>query len=228
MRFKKTIKGETGQATKYSKWPWSSQMSFLDATLQYRLQSSNITQATREIEDESPSPESTSPLATNNDESNQLHSPPEMLPPPPPKKKMKSHSEATVNISSDSEVDKVITFLQSKKSQEKKIDGVDHLFLSYAETFKTFRPRTQSMLKLKLATLFSETELNELQEQEVSQTTSPAFSTSSSSGFETQGFTTYNYSEETLDYSMGSPSTIKSGNAFLSARDVLENLNPNN
>lgn len=91
MKFKKTIKGETGQARKYCKWPWSSQMLFLDATLQFRPQSSNITQATRrEIEDKSLPSEATFPLANNNDETNQFHSPPEMLPPPLPKKKGKS------------------------------------------------------------------------------------------------------------------------------------------
>lgn len=46
------------------------------------------------------------------------------------------------------------------------------------------------MFKLKLATLFSEIEQNEPQEQVVSQTTSPAFSMSSSSGFTKT--TTYN------------------------------------
>lgn len=76
-------------------------------------------------------------------------------------------SEETGNISS--EVDIVIDFLKTKKSQEKQIDGIDHLFMSYTATFKTFRPRTQAVLKLKLATLFSEAELTELLEQDASQ-----------------------------------------------------------
>lgn len=44
------------------------------------------------------------------------------------------------------------------------LDRIDNLFLSYAETFKTFQPATQAMVKLKLATLFSETEIKELEE----------------------------------------------------------------
>jgi hypothetical protein len=42
MRFKKSVKGETGQAKKYHKWPWSSQMEFLDDTLKFRPPNNNI------------------------------------------------------------------------------------------------------------------------------------------------------------------------------------------
>lgn len=41
MRFKKSVKGETGQAKKYHKWPWSSHLEFLDDTLKIRPTSSN-------------------------------------------------------------------------------------------------------------------------------------------------------------------------------------------
>lgn len=86
-KFKRGLKGETGQARNYCKWPWNSQMAFLDSTLQYRLQHNNI--ATREIETERLSSEATSPLANNNDESNQINSPPEMFPQATPKEKVK-------------------------------------------------------------------------------------------------------------------------------------------
>ncbi|KAF9803671.1 hypothetical protein SFRURICE_003383, partial [Spodoptera frugiperda] len=39
------------------------------------------------------------------------------------------------------------------------LDGVDHFFLSYAETFKKLPPRMQIMLKLEIATLFTRYEL---------------------------------------------------------------------
>lgn len=168
MKFKKSVKGETEYAKKYCKWPWSSRMSFLDATQRYRPSNGNI--KTKEIENENcSSSEPTSHLTNNNDDSNnKLHASPEMFRPFPPKKKRKSHGEIVENIHSLRQVDKVVSFLQSKKSQDREADGIDHLFLSYAATFKTFRPKTQAMLKLKLATLFSETELNELQEQGIS------------------------------------------------------------
>lgn len=165
MRYKKTVKGETGQVKKYSKWPWSKHMSFLDSTIQYRPHPSNIKQA---IGQTNLSPEPTMSQVIEEDESTQSHSQ-KILHQTKKKKKKLSHSQAT--NSSNSDVDKVISFLKSKKSKERNIDGVDHLFLSYASTFKTFRPKTQSMLKLKLANIFAETELRELQEQEPTQTT---------------------------------------------------------
>jgi hypothetical protein len=49
------------------------------------------------------------------------------------------------------------------------LDGIDHLLLSYTETFKQFLPRRQAMLKIELATLFAHGEISELDVQ-----TSPA------------------------------------------------------
>lgn len=184
-------------------------MSFLDATLQYRTQSSNV--GTIEVGDERSSPaEPTSPLMDSIDKSS--YPPPEILPPPAAKKKKMSPAE-----SSQSEVDKVIDFLEKNKLEDKNLDGVDHMFLSYAATFKTFRPRTQALLKLKLATAFAETEVNELEEQERALVTLPAFSNRSSRELET-----FNYDDE----STGTTST--SDSTFLSTRDVFEKFDPNN
>lgn len=57
-------------------------------------------------------------------------------------------------------------------------DGIDHLFLSYADTFKKFHPRTQAELKIKIATLFAQTEMKEMQYYE--QNISPMYSDNSS------------------------------------------------
>jgi hypothetical protein len=62
------------------------------------------------------------------------------------------------------------------------LDGIDHLFLSYAETFKQFPPRRQAMLKIELATLFARAEMSQLDAQ-----TTPHFSASSSGS----GITSY-------------------------------------
>jgi len=43
LRYKKEIKGTTGQATrKYQNWPWASQLQFLDKSLAPRQKASNI------------------------------------------------------------------------------------------------------------------------------------------------------------------------------------------
>lgn len=47
--------------------------------------------------------------------------------------------------------------------KNKKEDAVDHLFKSYAETFKRFSPRKQAELKVVLAKMFAEAELSELE-----------------------------------------------------------------
>lgn len=64
--------------------------------------------------------------------------------------------------------EKNLTFLKSKKPKKEKenYDATDHLFLSYSETFKTFTPRQQALLKVELAKLFSNAELNALQNAE--------------------------------------------------------------
>jgi hypothetical protein len=55
---------------------------------------------------------------------------------------------------------------------------IDHLFLSYAETFKQFPPRRQAMLKIELSTLFACAEMSELDAQ-TAPASSPHFIASS-------------------------------------------------
>ncbi|KAE9529984.1 hypothetical protein AGLY_011446 [Aphis glycines] len=154
MRFKKSVKGETGQAKKYHKWPWSSHMEFLDDTLKFRPPSSNIP----DMSIGSPNrPEIPPQAAQSSDTHESIISPSTKQMPPPltPRKKLKSHHEFN-------DVEKVIDYLQTKKRTQ--LDGTDHLFLSYANTFKKFHPQIQAELK-QLATLFAKTELRELREQ---------------------------------------------------------------
>jgi hypothetical protein len=58
-------------------------------------------------------------------------------------------------------------------------DAVDHLLLSYAQTFKTFSLRNQTRLKIFLPNLFAETELGEADERYTA-LPSPSYSTSDS------------------------------------------------
>lgn len=78
---------------------------------------------------------------------------------PPPPKKVKS------KVSSD--VDSVINYLENKKEQKQKnnLDRIDNLFLSYAETFKKFSPRTQAVMKMEMAKMFGRAELREIDAQ---------------------------------------------------------------
>lgn len=62
-----------------------------------------------------------------------------MPPPLTPGKKLKLHHEVN-------DVEKVIDYLQTKKITH--LDGTDHLFLSYADTFKIVHPQIQAELKI--------------------------------------------------------------------------------
>ncbi|XP_050509819.1 uncharacterized protein LOC114328031 [Diabrotica virgifera virgifera] len=62
----------------------------------------------------------------------------------------------------EEDINKIIEYLDSKKKNQQ--DGIDFLFLSYAETFKKLSPRSQIHLKLKLAKLFANAELQLLEQ----------------------------------------------------------------
>ncbi|KAL3284646.1 hypothetical protein HHI36_018800 [Cryptolaemus montrouzieri] len=64
------------------------------------------------------------------------------MPPPPPQKRKVS---CTAKNTSHSDVDKVIHYLHNKTTI-REYDGIDHSFLSYAETFRKFQPATQAVL----------------------------------------------------------------------------------
>ncbi|XP_063218580.1 uncharacterized protein LOC134528844 [Bacillus rossius redtenbacheri] len=54
-----------------------------------------------------------------------------------------------------------LQYLQSKPAR-REFDGIDHLFLSYADTFRKFHPATQALMKMELATLFAKMEMKGL------------------------------------------------------------------
>ncbi|XP_069704989.1 uncharacterized protein [Periplaneta americana] len=152
IKYKRFIKGTTRQAAKkYQKWPWSNHLEFLDYTLRPRSTTSSAsdTQITetpppcREAEDSCPVFPASLEMS------------------PPPMKKLKHQSTL--------EVDKVIDYLEQRNTNKNQLDGTDHLFLSYAETFKKLPPRRQALLKIELATLFARAEISELD----AQTTAP-------------------------------------------------------
>ena len=89
------------------------------------------------------------------------------------KKKIKQKEVST-------DVDTILKYLDSKKEtkQKKELDHTDYLFLSYAETFKKFLPRTQTIIKMEMAQMFGRAELRDM-DGETPPPSSP-FSSSSS------------------------------------------------
>ena len=147
-------------------------MEFLNSTLTPRPTTSNVSD--NRIS-ETPLQEAGAPPLSQDAERTCPLSPASLeMPPPPIKKKLKKKQ-------STEDIDKIICYLENKNKNKNQLDGIDHLFLSYAETFKQFPPRRQAMLKIELATLFARAEISEFDAQ-----TTPASSSHSSancSGF---------------------------------------------
>lgn len=61
---------------------------------------------------------------------------------------------------STSTVDRVVNYLQSRTD----VDAVDHLFLSWAKTVKTFSPRRLLQTKMKISNIIMQQEAEELDE----------------------------------------------------------------
>lgn len=69
--------------------------------------------------------------------------------------------------------ERVLDYLKNKKKRE--WDGDDHLFMSYAKSFKTLSVRNKAKIKVELAKLFADAELDEFENNstnEQSQSTS--------------------------------------------------------
>jgi hypothetical protein len=143
-------------------------LEFLDYTLTPRPTTSNVSDS--QIS-ETPLQEAGAPPPSQDAESSCPLSPATFEMSPLPIKKLKKKQ-------STEDIDKIIGYLENKNKNKIQLDGIDHLFLSYAETFKQFPPRRQAMLKIELATLFAHAEMSELDAQTTPAST-PHFSASS-------------------------------------------------
>lgn len=182
MKYKKTLKGSTGQAAKkYKKWPWGDHMSFLDDTIASRSTFTNIDET--EEQTSLQSPPNLNDCESTNEREPATSPPPQsssfFSTPATSKSKLLTQSKDKKRKQGADDVDKVISYLENKKRQS--YDSIDHLFLSYAETFKTFSKKKQATLKIKLATFFAEAEVDEFTDQEQIRSLSVASSRSSCS-----------------------------------------------
>lgn len=153
-KYKKNNESSTGQAyKKYKSWPWASHLRFLD-DFNFRRQTESNSQR-------SPANNHTTVTAdtensTMNETQNSTQSEASVYATGP----SKQITRKRIKTSADpSDSDKILEYLRKKNDQKAKMDGVDLFFLSYAQSFKTFPPRMQSMLKLEMASLFARYEL---------------------------------------------------------------------
>ncbi|XP_028156392.1 uncharacterized protein LOC114349977 [Ostrinia furnacalis] len=165
VKYKKDIKDTTGQKRKYLNWTWAPYLSFLDCIPERKVTSSDIlkpaeTQADDFQMDETLSldmlheplqrPESPHTALSETSTTSLL----ETLPTPP----ISLHSASKKIKPPKNDMDKVLNYLKNKRKK----DAVDLLFSSYAESFKKLKLRTQAEVKLKMAQIFIEAELKDL------------------------------------------------------------------
>lgn len=152
IKFKKQQKEGKKKVINYI---WSSQLKFLDeyqVSRKGKNTNMSLTSALELSEDESETP-------------SQSYSPASILIPSPSDSGPFRSSQSPRRKRKTQDPEKNLSYLKSKKIKKEveNYDATDHLFLSYSQTFKTFSLRQQALLKVELAKLFSNAELNALQ-----------------------------------------------------------------
>lgn len=147
VKYLKYLKGATGSAKKFKNWPWATHLEFLKDSITPRQTVSNVGESSETIVVQVDEDTEDSGSVTN--DNSQM--------PPPPKKRN------TTRIN-EYGVDKILQYLQNKKDNKPTthLDHTDHLFLSYADTFKKLSPRTQAFLKMEMAQMFGRAELADI------------------------------------------------------------------
>ncbi|KAI8432044.1 hypothetical protein MSG28_004563 [Choristoneura fumiferana] len=176
-RHHKQVKWQKGSSRKYTHYMWSADMTFLDAILDSRaidpdsfklspasatspflqqtglanrpiLSNSVLKRDSDNNEDSTKlSPTTATSIFQLQPGSPNLHS----------KKPIVTLPNSAFKRRNSDSSDEILT-------KKKKEDAVDHLFMSYAETFKRFSTRKQAELKVVLAKMFAEAELSELED----------------------------------------------------------------
>ncbi|CAG9835992.1 unnamed protein product [Diabrotica balteata] len=184
-KYKKQVKRDISHGKKSHQYIWSSQLSFLDdVNASHATTSSNTSSENKPLQS---SREPTPSLESNDSHSfvelQSFNLPEEETPLQSFNLPQEEKSPSSVDIAASTsqapvetkqpnrkkrpiqgDVDKVLDYLHDKKKIKQ--DGIDHLFLSYADTFRKLPPRHQIHIKLELAKLFADAELECLEETE--------------------------------------------------------------
>lgn len=180
MKYLRDCKTTTGQAKKnYKKWTWATQMERFKPFIGMAKTMSNVTAP--EIEGNN----------TNHDEF--ADEPDEMVGDGGDNQEMPNQEESiNTNVArncptptairyepaakrrkpntSGSNVDKVVQYLEGKNKPV--FDATDHLMLGYSKTIKTFTRARQAEVKLKIAQIINQAELEQIHEENISRPSS--------------------------------------------------------
>ncbi|XP_069363367.1 uncharacterized protein [Maniola hyperantus] len=151
-KFKKTKQESTAASNKkYRNWPWADHMKFLDDFSYTRPYLTNLTSQN----DATPNKPSTSHNSATEEEETQL-----------PDTKI-----IVKNIELKHRRHKMKT-VSKKLGQKRSFDEVDLFFLSYAKNFKRLSRKSQALMKVEIASLFTRYELQDENDTDVQ---TPAF-----------------------------------------------------
>lgn len=211
-------KTTTGQAIKkvdrYKTWPWAQQMSFFKYFLKFADTESNISLPDDAQENDPAQAEDRAKDQTTV----------QMETPPPKKKICRTVSARTKEETGQSSVDKVVSYLQSKKLGQSEHDEIDMVFLGYAKTIKKFTNKRQIITKFRVAKILMEEELKNMEEQ----TTTATHFTSSCSSYPSASSPAYSTSENFGSvYSPPTQHTEESQISDTSATNWYENFGQN-
>lgn len=176
MKFVRSQKTTTGQACqKYKSWTWAKQMEFIRPHLKFATTTSNVSlelpEASNDSQEEPPLNEGNTLI----DDSDARNSSEEIT----QQRKRVRRCESSQSNSSMA-VEKVISYLESSgntcRNAEEKYDAIEHLFLGYAKTVKTFSAKRQTAVKLKIAQIVFEEEAQQQEEEEMTNVAMSSFS----------------------------------------------------
>uniref|UniRef100_A0A2A4K3A8 MADF domain-containing protein n=1 Tax=Heliothis virescens TaxID=7102 RepID=A0A2A4K3A8_HELVI len=167
IKYKKLTKRNNG--TKVSNYVWSSQLNFLD---NYKVTRRSFHRAKGTYKSENSTSEQLQGSQTPAQDDVSL-----LSPSPPPLVPLGSATSTETNSPFETN-EELETVIETQRAKSKSIDSTDLLFLSYAGTFKKFSARQQALMKIQLAKLFANAELEQLEaEDHSSQRNDENFST---------------------------------------------------
>ncbi|XP_038221221.1 uncharacterized protein LOC119839097 isoform X2 [Zerene cesonia] len=150
-KYKRFQAGVAPSNKSYHSWCWSENLKFLDEYVINKNNSKYKNAQTSETSSPSPPRQSPTPSADDNDLRENIESAQWTV---SPAIQYESYSSRRSLSVTDEEYD---------PKRQKVLDPVDHLFTSYAGTFRKFSLKTQCMIKVKMAKIFADAELAEFE-----------------------------------------------------------------
>lgn len=165
-KYLRSEKNTTGQETKsldrYKTWPWANQMEFLRGFLPFAKTHSNIASTEHLSEDANPK----DATGCSQDASTSF------VRPTPAKLSTEKMKARKSQPAPSSAVEHVISYLDRRRESNESNEDIDIILNGYAKTIKKCSKKRQTLVKYKISKLLMEQELEQIEEDERSSTSS--------------------------------------------------------